>query len=297
MPTDELIGQKIKELRIQKGMSQEQLANAISISKSSISEWEACKRTPRMPTLRKIAAALGVSIDRLVTWKDADEAASDGERLTNHMLLNGDTAASLALALGVSIESVQRMCADDLTPTPEQRRFLADRYGVSVERLFRDDVEPAVTDDPRPLPRNAYPMDQLTGQPVRVLGKAAAGEPIYAPEDYDVYVNSPVKCDAAIEVQGDSMEPDYLDGDMVYIRCRPDVDDGQVAVVFLDDDAVIKEVCHVPDGLLLLSKNKQYKPLRVSVEDYPNLRIFGVPVGFTRMYKAGPLSMIHKGFR
>lgn len=291
------IGERIAQYRKARGLTQQQLAQELGTVKQTIGNYERGDREPSMAVVARIAEILGVSRGALYGVQDADDAGSDGERLTNHMLLNGDTAASLALALGVSIESVQRMCAGDLDATPEQRRFLADRYGVSVERLFRDDVEPAVTDDPRPLPRNAYSMDQLTGQPVRVLGKAAAGEPIYAPEDYDVYVNSPVKCDAAIEVQGDSMVPDYLDGDMVYIRCCPDVDDGQVAVVFLDDDAVIKEVCHVPDGLLLLSKNKQYKPLRVSVEDYPNLRIFGVPVGFTRMYKNDPLRMVRKGLK
>lgn len=291
------IGERIAQYRKARGLTQQQLAQELGTVKQTIGNYERGDREPSMAVVARIAEILGVSRGALYGVQDADEAASDGERLTNHMLLNGDTAASLALALGVSIESVQRMCAGDLDATPEQRQFLAKRYGVPVERLFRDDVEPAVTDDPRPLPRNAYSMDQLTGQPVRVFGKAAAGEPIYAPEDYNVYVNSPVKCDAAIEVQGDSMVPDYLDGDMVYIRCCPDVDDGQVAVVFLDDDAVIKEVCHVPDGLLLLSKNKQYKPLRISVEDYPNLRIFGVPVGFTRMYKADPLNMIRKGFK
>lgn len=206
-------------------------------------------------------------------------------RFEKHM-----TQEEFAALLGTTKQNISRYEQGTVSPKISTAQAIADRLGITLAELNGKEEKEA-------LPRNAYSMDQLTGQPVRVFGKAAAGEPIYAPEDYDVYVNSPVKCDAAIEVQGDSMVPDYLDGDMVYIRCCPDVDDGQVAVVFLDDDAVIKEVCHVPDGLLLLSKNKQYKPLRVSVEDYPNLRIFGVPVGFTRMYKNDPLRMVRKGLK
>ena len=70
MPTEELIGLKIRELRQKRGMSQEQLANAISISKSSISEWESCKRVPRMPTLRKIAKALGVDVWEIIGFNE-----------------------------------------------------------------------------------------------------------------------------------------------------------------------------------------------------------------------------------
>lgn len=250
-----------------------------------------------MPTLRKIAAALGVSIDRLVTWKDADEAASDGERLTNHMLLNGDTAASVALALGVSIESVQRMCAGDLDPTPEQRQFLAERYGVPVERLFQDDAELAAAEDQRPFPANLRPIDQLYRQRVPLIGKVAAGQPIMAETDYETFVDAPVDCDAALEVQGDSMIPTYLSGDIVYIKHRPDVSDGQVAVVLLDDSATLKHVYHDPNGLTLISDNPEYPPIRAHSDEYTYIAIYGVPVGFTRMYKADSLGKIHKGFR
>ena len=66
MPTDERIGDKIKAIRIAKGLDQKQLADMVGISKSSISEWENCKRAPRMGTLRKIAAALGVDVWEII---------------------------------------------------------------------------------------------------------------------------------------------------------------------------------------------------------------------------------------
>lgn len=72
MPTDELIGKRIQEIRTQRGMTQEALAERINISKSSISEWEACKRVPRMETLRKIADALGVDVWEIIGFNDVD---------------------------------------------------------------------------------------------------------------------------------------------------------------------------------------------------------------------------------
>lgn len=185
-----------------------------------------------------------------------------------------------------------------VVPSIEKLKLFADAMQMSLHDLLEqaDDMPVDVSGD-RPLPSNVRTMDQLQRQRVPLIGKVAAGQPIYAPEDYDAYVSSPVKCDAAIEVQGDSMIPGYQDGDMVYIRCRPDVEDGQVAVVFLDDEAVIKHVYHEPDGLLLLSDNPAYAPIRARADDYASLRVFGIPVGYTRMYKTDPLNKIRKGFR
>lgn len=72
MPTNERIGDKIKEIRISKGLDQKQLADMVGISKSSISEWENCKRVPRMSTLRKIAEALGVDVWEIIGFNEIE---------------------------------------------------------------------------------------------------------------------------------------------------------------------------------------------------------------------------------
>jgi SOS-response transcriptional repressor LexA len=129
-----------------------------------------------------------------------------------------------------------------------------------------------------------------------MIGEVAAGEPIYAPADVGVYVDAPVKCDAAITIKGDSMVPNYLDGDVVYIKCVPDVHEGAVAIVFLDDEATLKHVYKRPTGLTLISDNPLHPPIMAEFDDYNNVRIFGVPVGFTRMFTPEPLAKVKKGF-
>lgn len=117
-----------------------------------------------------------------------------------------------------------------------------------------------------------------------MIGAVAAGEPILADESYDVYVDSPVKADYALRVQGDSMEPTYLDGDIVYIRVTPDVTDGTVAVVLIDDSACMKHVYHIPNGVQLVSDNPKYPPMIRIYPEYDVIRILGAVVGYTRMY-------------
>lgn len=57
---------KLKEARKAAGMTQEQLASTLSVSRQAVTKWESGKGLPDIENLRLIAAALGVSIDYLL---------------------------------------------------------------------------------------------------------------------------------------------------------------------------------------------------------------------------------------
>ncbi len=57
---------RLRELRIEKGMGQIELANAISVSKGIISLWENGLREPKLSNLIVLAQYFQVSIDYLV---------------------------------------------------------------------------------------------------------------------------------------------------------------------------------------------------------------------------------------
>lgn len=184
-------------------------------------------------------------------------------------------------------------------PSVEKLTAFANGMGMSFHQLLKmaDDMPVSIASDDPPFPSNLRPISSLHHQRVPLIGSVAAGEPIYDPEELGVYVDSPVDADAAITVRGDSMEPNYLDGDMVYIKCRPEVPEGTVAVVFLGDEATLKHVYYRKTGLTLISDNPAHPPIMAEFEDYDgNVRILGVPIGYTRIYKPDPLKKIKKGF-
>jgi repressor LexA len=222
--------------------------------------------------------------------QDALDGATPGDRLSNYMLIKNDDAESVADLLAITPEDVHRIISGDLDISDAQAEALASRYKTSPD-VFREGTQDYVK-----LPSNVRPISTLHRQRVPLIGSVAAGEPIYDPEDLGVYVESPVDADAAITIRGDSMTPNYLDGDLVYIKARPDVPEGAVAVVFLDDEATLKHVYKRPTGLTLISDNPTHPPIMVEFEDYANVRIFGVPVGYTRIYKPDIAGKIKKGF-
>lgn len=69
------LGEKLKEARKQAGLSQEQLAEKLGISRSAVAKWETDAGMPDIDNLKILSRLLGVSIDYLVdNGKELDKA-------------------------------------------------------------------------------------------------------------------------------------------------------------------------------------------------------------------------------
>ena len=212
------------------------------------------------------------------------KVATFKERFTELFGENGETASDLAKRLHVSRQTLSAWKLGARSPKEPTIIAISQFFQVDPGWLMGFDVE-KYSKRPETLPRDVIPISQLHHQQVPMIGSVAAGEPILADESFDIYVDSPVKADYALRVSGDSMEPTYLDGDMVFIRQTPDVPDGTVAVVLVDDSACLKHVYKIKNGVQLVSNNPAYPPMIRTWPEYDVIRILGVVVGYTRMYK------------
>lgn len=158
---------------------------------------------------------------------------------------------------------------------------LADFFGCTIEFL----VNGTDNDAHASIPSSVKPISEIRSCRVPLIGSVAAGQPILAEEEYETYVDAPSKADYALRVEGDSMEPGFLDGDIIYIKQQDDVNDGQIAVVLMDDTAALKHVYHIPNGLTLTSDNPKYSPMVMTYDKYDVIRILGIVVGYTRMFR------------
>ena len=61
---------------------------------------------------------------------------------------------------------------------------------------------------------------------------------------------------------------------------QDDVDDGDIAAVVLNDEATLKRVYHIKNGLQLLSENPKYPPMIFTLDECDSIRILGKAVGF-----------------
>ncbi len=74
---DKILGNNIQKLRKEKGWTQKQLAGKVDSAVITIQQYELGKREPRIDQLKKIAVALGVSVDDLTADNVASELAPE----------------------------------------------------------------------------------------------------------------------------------------------------------------------------------------------------------------------------
>ena len=76
---NEVFMKRMKELRQKKGVSMEELATALDVSKSRVNMWENNGSVPRSDVLVKIAAYYNVPTDYLLGNNNASESPTDAK--------------------------------------------------------------------------------------------------------------------------------------------------------------------------------------------------------------------------
>lgn len=118
---------------------------------------------------------------------------------------------------------------------------------------------------------------------VPLIGSIACGTPILAQENIEDYVSVPddVRADFCLRCSGDSMTGARIfDGDIVFIRSQPNVENGEIAAVLIDDEATLKRVYIYPGKLVLQPENPAYAPLVYVKNELNDIRILGKAVAF-----------------
>ena len=119
---------------------------------------------------------------------------------------------------------------------------------------------------------------------IPLVGTIACGTPILANENIDGQVTVPedINADFALRCKGDSMiDARINNGDIVYIRQQPTVDNGEIAAVLIDDEATLKRVYISDNTITLVACNSKYQPFVYTGEQLDQIRILGKAVGFT----------------
>ncbi|MBR3968351.1 MAG: helix-turn-helix domain-containing protein [Clostridia bacterium] len=119
---------------------------------------------------------------------------------------------------------------------------------------------------------------------IPLVGTIACGTPVLASENLDGEVTVPedINADFALRCKGDSMiDARIYNGDIVYIRQQPTVENGEIAAVLIDDEATLKRVYISDNTITLVACNSKYQPFVYTGKQLNDIRILGKAVGFT----------------
>lgn len=227
------VGERMRAIRKQKQMSADELARKIGVSRSTIFRYEKgdIEKVP-IEIVAKVADALDIKPEQLMGLKPASIADSVHNIVTR------------------------------LHPARQEKV-----YNYADNQLKEQQNENVISlDDER---QERQPML------LHIAGTVSAGTGEYLPDDDtgdDIPFSGPVPdYDFALRVNGDSMEPMFEDGQIIFVKKCDDCDihSGQIVIADLNGDAYVKKIDIQPDGVRLISLNPKYKPILVkSFDDF-----------------------------
>lgn len=87
----------------------------------------------------------------------------------------------------------------------------------------------------------------------------------------------PAEADFGIRISGDSMEPQFINGQIVWVHQQETLSSSEIGIFYLDGNAYCKKLKDDAEGLYLISLNTKYEPIQVKESD--SFKIFGKVVG------------------
>ncbi len=252
--------QILKELRKKKNLSQTDMAKFLAISVQAYQKYEYATAEPNFDTLSKLADFYHVTTDYLLGRESYIDPLS---QLTDEELEQRLMAAYLKMP-----KSYRQLFLKGL------REAVAQCYGLKVEDLEKASGKPAELENiiqkakqknvsaekPPPIALKPKPNKPSTIQVKHSIYNVSAGSgyDLNDPDAWNV-INVPDtpearEADFALTVEGDSMEPDYSDGDIVLVRQQSDVEIGKVGVFIVKGAGYIKE----RGENCLISRNPDY---------------------------------------
>ena len=183
----------------------------------------------------------------------------------------------LGRILGVAQNTISCWENDVVEIDTESLKKLADLFGCSVDYiLYREDA------NLRPLSAGL-----TAGAKIPVLGKVPAGVPIEAVEDIidEIELTATMANDRhdyfALLVSGNSMYPEYMDGDIVIVRKQDTAETGDDVVAYVNGyDATLKRLVRSMRGITLRPLNPEFEPRTFTNEEIESIpvRIAGIVV-------------------
>ena len=243
MDLKKYIGNQIKTFRKSAGFTQDELAKRLNTTKQTISRYEKGDRKANQDMLFELCDIFGVSID--------DFFPSQNETLQSP-----------------TTSPIQTIY--DQLHQPRQAKVL-----TYAERQLKEQNEEETKENEVSEVIQLYSYDYYDHP-------ASAGTGQYLNDVRVERIELPVDVDAdfVIPIKGDSMEPDYHDGDLVFIQTSVDLNDGVIGVFNYNGDAYIKQLVIDKEQAYLHSLNPAYKDMPITPET--DFRIIGEVVDLYR---------------
>lgn len=193
-------------------------------------------------------------------------------RIRNARKLSQEMLARKSTVSQSAISAIER---EEKAPTASTLTLLAKALGCVPSDLLEEKEKALQVSGLLPVTTRRVPL----------LGTVHCGEPSFAEQEFESYVEAgaEIHADFALRAKGDSMTGARIqDGDIVFIRRQDTVNNGEIAAVLIDDEAALKRIRYLPGGMTMLqAENPAYEPIFIGGEGETRVvRILGKAIAF-----------------
>lgn len=191
------------------------------------------------------------------------------KNLRYYMDINSKTQNDIVRDLKINKSAISTWCNGTRLPRMDKVEALARYFGVNKSDLIEEKVTQIISTK-KYLRSDGW---------IPVLGRVAAGIPIEQIEEILDYEQiDPRLLDSAeyfaLKIKGHSMEPRIKEDDIIIVRCQPDVESGEIAVVQVNgNEATCKRVKKYDDSIALISLNQAYEPMVFTTKEVNELPV------------------------
>jgi len=263
----------LRKLRLSRGLSQKEVADAIGVSQNAVSQWESGNRTPTLDLIIQLADLLKCTTDDLL------DKQAEPNNLLKLRKKKGVTQKEVAEAIGITPVQYGYMESGKRNITPKNLMLLATYFNVTTDKILsiEDDENPGwleIQEKPVPVFTESVFMVPLVA--TLRCGYDAAGKRIYdvlkeieLPTSYRTRYGEDI---VLIKAIGESMLPSIRPRDMLICKPGDAWEDGTVVVINLDDSDTIKRIYRAEDGGIdLIPDNPDFKIKHMSPDDIQDL--------------------------
>lgn len=228
-----MIGDVLKKLRAERELTSDELCNQIGIKGGSYRNYERNDRKPDYDTLVKIADFYGVSTDYLLGRPEAKPPANALDQLFSEEPFSALEQELLRKYMELPHEARKAVVdfINDATAKALQRK-----NGTAPQKLLV-------------MKRSLHKVSAGIGYD---LNDSDAWETVTVKDTDDSR-----KADFLLEIEGDSMETTFHDGETVCVQQTPSVEVGEIGVFWVNGCGYIKEL----GNGCLISHNSSYDPI------------------------------------
>ncbi|EGO8493413.1 helix-turn-helix domain-containing protein [Enterococcus faecalis] len=242
---EKLFPERLKELRIEKGITLEELAKNIGTTKTTLSRYENGERSPKLQL-----------VGLLANYFQVDMAWLSGQSIYKNTL---DVLPVYNQLTPSRQQKVYDFAENQLKE--QKQEIKRENNPITSLEQFRKKKEEGII----------YGTTKWYGAVSAGTGEFLTDETC---EEIELPIEQiPDEADFCLSVNGDSMEPIFHDNDYVFVKRQSEIFSGNIGVVIVNGESFLKRIWFENNNIRLESFNKKYKDIIITEND--EFRIVG----------------------